>query len=86
MEVWRAIPDVLGSRLRFAQPAVEGECAPLLTYKYKPDVIETDRDIEVRNRMDKKHVKNTFFRFWGVSVTPPGYRNLAVAMFIKFGT
>jgi len=53
MEVWRAIPDVLGRRLRFAQPAVEGECAPLLTTKYELDMIETDPDIEVGNRMDK---------------------------------
>jgi len=46
------IPDVLGRRLSEVKPAVEGECAPLLTTKYEPDVIETDRDIEVGNRMD----------------------------------
>jgi len=51
------------------KPAVEGECAPLLTTKYEPDLIETDGDIEVGNRKDKKHVKNTFFRVLGVSTT-----------------
>jgi len=51
----RSIPDVLGRRLRFAQPAVEGEYVPLLNTKYKPDVIETDRDIEVGICMDRKH-------------------------------
>jgi len=70
MEVWRAIPDVLGRRLSVAKPAVEGECAPLLTTKYESDVIETDRDIEVGNRMDRKDVKNTFFCVLGVSATP----------------
>jgi len=85
MNIDQLVPDVLGRQLRFAQPAVEGECAPLLTNKYEPDMIETDRDIEVGNRIDKQHVKNTFFRVLGVSETP-GYRNLAVAMFVKFGT
>jgi len=80
-----AVPDVLGRWLSAAKPAVEGECAPLLTTKYEPDVIESDRDIEVGNRIDKKDVKNTFFAFWGCP-RPPGYRNLAVAMLIKFGT
>jgi len=42
MEVWRTIPDVLGRQLSEAKPAVEGECALLLTTIYKPDVIETD--------------------------------------------
>jgi len=54
------IPDVLGRRLSETKPAVEGECAPLLITKYEPDVIETDLDIEVGYRMDRKHVKNTF--------------------------
>jgi len=70
MEVWCALPDILGCRLSEAKPAVEGECAPLLNTKYEPNMIETDRDIEVGNRMDKKHVKNTFFRVLGVSKTP----------------
>jgi len=70
MKIWCAIPDVLGRRLNKAKPAVEGECAPLLTTKYEPDVIETGRDIEVGNRMDRKHVKNTFFRVLGVPETP----------------
>jgi len=61
MEIWRAIPDVLGHRLSEANPAVKGEYAPLLTTKYESDMIATDPDIEVGNRMDKKHVKNTFF-------------------------
>jgi len=46
MEVWRAIPDVFGRRLRFALPAEEGGCAPLLATKYEPNVIKTDRVIE----------------------------------------
>jgi len=70
MELWRAISDVLGRRLSEAKPAVEGECALLLITKYERVVIETDRDIEVGNRMGKKDVKNTFFRVLGVSETP----------------
>jgi len=73
MEVWRAIPDVFSRQLSKAKPAVEGKCAPLLTTKYKSDVIETDRDIEVGNCMDKKRVKNTFFRVLGVSESPRLY-------------
>jgi len=50
----------------FAQPAEEGGCAPLLTTKYEPDVVKTDRDIEVGNRVHKQ----TFIRVVGVSETP----------------
>jgi len=63
MKVWRAILDVLGRRLSKAKPVEEGECAPLLITIYEPDTIESDRDIEVGNRMHKKHV---FSRFGGV--------------------
>jgi len=69
MEHWLAIPD-------------EGRCTPLLTTKYEPDVVKTDRDIEVGNRMDKK---TRCFAFWDCQ-RPPGDRNLAVAILIKFGT
>jgi len=43
----------------FAQLAVEGRCAPLLSTKYEPDVAETDRDIEVG--------KSGFFRLFAKS-------------------
>jgi len=46
-KLWRAIPDVLGRRLSEAKLAEEGECAPLITTKYEPDLVKTDRDIEV---------------------------------------
>jgi len=32
----------------------------------EPDMVKTDRDIEVIHRMDKKHVKTRFWRFGNV--------------------
>jgi len=49
-EIWHAIPDVSGRRL---SEAGRGRgCTPLLTTKYEPDMVKTDRDIEVGNSMD----------------------------------
>jgi len=47
MEVWRAIPDVLGRRLSEAKSAEGGGRTPLLATKYEPDVVKTDRDNDV---------------------------------------
>jgi len=44
-EVWRAIPDVHGRQLRFAQLVEEEGCAPLLTTKYEPLPVGSDRVI-----------------------------------------
>jgi len=66
MELWRAIPYVPGRRLSEAKPAVEGGCTPLLAAKYEPDMVKTDRDIEVGNCMEIKHA----FCVFGVSETP----------------
>jgi len=66
MEVWRAIPDVLGRGLSEAKPAEEGGCTPLLGTKYEPDMVIKDRDIEVGNRMENKHA----FGVFGVSDAP----------------
>jgi len=41
------LPVVLGHRLSEAKPADEGSCTPLLTAKYEPDTIKTDRDNDV---------------------------------------
>jgi len=79
MEIRRAILDVPGRRLSEAKQAEEGGCTPLPTSKYEPDMVKTDRDIKVRNRMEKKR----FLVFFGPPRSP-GYSNLAVAMFIKF--
>jgi len=37
MEIWRAIPDIFDER----------GCTPLVTTKYEPDMVKTDRDNDV---------------------------------------
>jgi len=46
-KLWRDIPDVLGRRLSEAKSAKEGKCTLLLTAKYEPDMVKTDRDNDV---------------------------------------
>jgi len=46
-KLWRAIPDVPGRRLSKRKQYKEGGCALLLSTKYEPDVVKTDRDIDV---------------------------------------
>jgi len=55
----RRTATVPGRRLSEVKLAEEGGCATLPTTKYEPDMVKTDRDIEVGNRM-KKHA---FWRF-----------------------
>jgi len=43
--VWRAIPAVHDRQLSFAQLAEKWGCAPLLTTKYKPFPVGSDRVI-----------------------------------------
>jgi len=46
-KLWRAIPDVLGRRLTEAMLAERKGIYPLLTIKYEPDMVKTDRDNDV---------------------------------------
>jgi len=43
----RMLPDVLGRRLSEAKPAEGVGSSALLTTKYEPDVVKTDRDNDV---------------------------------------
>jgi len=47
VELRRAIVDDYGRRLRFAQLAEKGGYTLLLTTKYEPDVVKSDRDNDV---------------------------------------
>jgi len=44
-EVWRAIPDVLGRQVSEAKLAEEGGCVLLLTTKYEPLLVRSERVI-----------------------------------------
>jgi len=60
-------------RLSEAKLAEEGEFAPLLTTKYEPDVVKTDRDIEVGKWRFFDSVRSAMLvtSLWAVRVSYP---------------